>query len=697
MNLSAKHQQTVITHADFTGGLNTTTVPEMIAENQMADCVNMEFNKTTGALETCCGTATIFQVPDDINIGKVFYDEINNEFLFTDKDSGYIYVSKLVDINKKHQYDRKLVGVLTGKKIPTAVMWDNGLLIASGGRLQYWDGREITIVQTDLGRAFGVFGKASKFTPNTSYATGDCCWVEYNSERTYYKCISSHISGASIADINEYTNWQVVDLNDTEDAELNDTLWEYKGKDIITAEFPSDDKEQKYKVGDIVYDSYYGFFYCIQDHISPNKNKQSSSITSGGDEAGGDEAGGTSLAINLNLTVEEPGSTELSYWTKLDITEYELGKTYTKTKDIVYMNGVFFLCKATHISQEAPIVCNGVFIKNGRVYVWHEYTLQCSSIGDVFDWNDSSDIDSSSKSIDIGYKEGEKEQAYIAGACALSSDIVIIKNDGKVYRLAGNYPDWELKEVARNITCLNPECYVAVQDNVFITGREGIFALQTTTDYGDVQPTNIANGIVSLLGILSIEKSYMRFIPQLNQIWIAGQDNRFICYDLTFKAFFQRRFNSSVNDVCHYKSYCLLARNHKITELMEGIYHDEMYSSDESEMEWYVEGKSHTSLYDFLLKRIRIGYVPLIDTFTTAELITAKDKIHVGLPGARITSTLIYDDDTRIATDNRQLFPMNTQFVTKWMVARDITFGIKLKGRGSAVMINRIDSTVANV
>lgn len=674
MNLSAKHQQTVITHADFTGGLNTTTVPEMIAENQMADCVNMEFNKTTGALETCCGTATIFQVPDDINIGKVFYDEINNEFLFTDKDSGYIYVSKLVDINKKHQYDRKLVGVLTGKKIPTAVMWDNGLLIASGGRLQYWDGREITIVQTDLGRAFGVFGKASKFTPNTSYATGDCCWVEYNSERTYYECISSHISGASIADINEYTNWQVVDLNDTEDAELNDTLWEYKGKDIITAEFPRPDKTQNYKIGDIIYDSYWGYYYCIKEHSSLKRDEN--------------------LSSDKN---NELNKIERTYWINLEIVNYEFGNKYVKNQNAVLINGVYFLCKNTHIANTAPNICNGVFIKNGRVYVWHEYTLQCSSVGDVLDWNDSSDIDSSSKSIDIGYKEGEKEQAYIAGACALSSDIVIIKNDGKVYRLAGNYPDWELKEVARNITCLNPECYVAVQDNVFITGREGIFVLQTTTDYGDVQPTNIANGIVSLLGILSIEKSYMRFIPSLNQIWVAGQDNRFICYDLTFKAFFQRRFNSSVNDVCHYKSYCLLARNHKITELMEGVYHDEMYSSDESEMEWYVEGKSHTSLYDFLLKRIRIGYVPLIDTFTTAELITAKDKIHVGLPGARITSTLIYDDDTRIETDNRQLFPMNTQFVTKWMVARDITFGIKLKGRGSAVMINRIDSTVANV
>lgn len=674
MNLSAKHQQTVITHADFTGGLNTTTVPEMIAENQMADCVNMEFNKTTGALETCCGTATIFQVPDDINIGKVFYDEINNEFLFTDKDSGYIYVSKLVDINKKHQYDRKLVGVLTGKKIPTAVMWDNGLLIASGGRLQYWDGQKIILIQTELSSIFGVFGKASKFTPNTSYVTGDCCWVEYNSERTYYKCISSHISGASIADINEYTNWQVVDLNDTEDAELNDTLWEYKGKDIITAEFPRPDETQNYKIGDIIYDSYFGYYYCIKEHSSLKRDEN--------------------LSSDKN---DELNRIERTYWINLEIVNYEFGNKYVKNQNAVLINGVYFLCKNTHIANTAPSICNGVFIKNGRVYVWHEYTLQCSSVGDVLDWNDSSDIDSSSKSIDIGYKEGEKEQAYIAGACALSSDIVIIKNDGKVYRLAGNYPDWELKEVARNITCLNPECYVAVQDNVFITGREGIFALQTTTDYGDVQPTNIANGIVSLLGILSIEKSYMRFIPQLNQIWIAGQDNRFICYDLTFKAFFQRRFNSSVNDVCYYKSYCLLARNHKITELMEGIYHDEMYSSDESEMEWYVEGKWHTSLYNFLLKRIRIGYVPLIDTFTTAELITAKDKIHIDLPGARITSTLIYDDDTRIATDNRQLFPMNTQFVTKWMVARDITFGIKLKGRGSAVMINRIDSTVANI
>ena len=33
MNLSSKHQQNIVSYGDFTGGLNTTTVPDMIADN----------------------------------------------------------------------------------------------------------------------------------------------------------------------------------------------------------------------------------------------------------------------------------------------------------------------------------------------------------------------------------------------------------------------------------------------------------------------------------------------------------------------------------------------------------------------------------------------------------------------------------------------------------------------------------------
>ena len=551
MNLSSKHQQNIVTYGDFTGGLNTTTVPDMIADNQMAECVNMEFNRTTGALQTCCGTALVFKAPANITIDRLFYDAINNVFLFTDKNTKFIYKSCLVDVDGGSRCDREKVGMLTGDKTPTAVMWDKGLIIASGGRLQYWNGTTLTIIT-----------------------------ITFENEQNVYK-------------------------------------WEKIGATLPSGKIAND---------------------------------------------------------------------------------FSFNTQYTKDQSYVRYKDNFYLCKETHTSiSDSPTTCNGVFVKNGRIYVWYDYRLQCSCVGDMQGWYDVSGDDSTSKWIDIGYKEGEKEQAYIAGACALSSDIVIIKNDGKIYRLSGNYPDWNLKEIARNITCLNPQCFTAVQDGVFIVGREGMFLLQTTIDYGDVRPVNIASGILSLMSTLSFETSWVKFLPALNQIWIAGYDNRFICYDLSFKAFFQRQFTSVVNDICAYKSYFMLAKQDKIVELFAGVYQDDKYSTNESNMEWHIVAKSHLSFYDFLLKRIRVSYVPMTDDFEKAYFVTADKKINVSLKENTDESSNLYTDDTFIENDIRSIFPMNMQVATKWLVYRNKMLGVELRGEGSAVQINRIDMAVAEV
>lgn len=554
MRLSAKHKQEVVSYGNFTGGLNTTTVPEMIAENQMAECVNMEFNRTTGALQNCCGTATVYVCPDTITIDKLWYDEINNVFLYTDKTTRFVYMSRLIDMDGSHEYDRTKVGVLSGDMPPSAVMWDKGLLIASGGRLQYWDGENLTSIKINF-----------------------------------------------LDDMNKYP-WKKI-----KESEIDSTTH----------------------------------------------------------------------------TVSE-------FW--------EADKEYKKDIDVVMYDGGYYLCQQDHTSiSDAPVVCNGVFVKNGRVYIWHDYRLVASGVGDERCWYDISSDDSTSKWIDVGYKEGDKEKAYIAGACALSSDIVIIKNDGKVYRLTGDYPQWALKEIARNLTPLNTQCFTAVQDGVFIVGREGMWLLQTTVDYGDVRPTNVAQAVMGLLGTLSIEDSYVKFLPALNQIWVAGFGNKFIVFDLNFKAFFQRKFNSPVHDICLYKEYFMLTREHKITELMQGIFQDEKFSEDESDMEWKIVAKSHTSFWEFLLKRMRLTYVPLMDEFDTAQLITAEDKIKIDIPPNRVKATPIYEDERLIYDCKDYIFPVNTQFCTKWMVYRDRKFGIKLEGKGSAIMINRIDSAITEV
>ena len=70
----------------------------------------------------------------------------------------------------------------------------------------------------------------------------------------------------------------------------------------------------------------------------------------------------------------------------------------------------------------------------------------------------------------------------------------------------------------------------------------------------------------------------------------------------------------------------------------------------------------------------------------------------VGLAkGIENSEIRIYLAQTLIVDDNRYLFPMNTQFTTRWMVYRNRAFGMMLQGKGSAIMINKIDSAIAEV
>ena len=73
MKLISKHgeQQTTVARVDFTGGLNTSAQVDAIAENQLAECVNMDVDAATGKLRTVEGTVDILS---NTEIFAVIYD-----------------------------------------------------------------------------------------------------------------------------------------------------------------------------------------------------------------------------------------------------------------------------------------------------------------------------------------------------------------------------------------------------------------------------------------------------------------------------------------------------------------------------------------------------------------------------------------------------------------------------------------------
>lgn len=196
MIISSKHaerQQPTI-RADFTGGLNTASSVEDIAENQLAEVVNLEIDAATGRLQTVAGTIDILATE---NIFAAIYDSINSLILLV-KNDRKIY---LADFQGNIQ--NSSVGSLTGNLYPKYCAWENGVLIASGGQLQYFNGAElITLNSPAAENVFVRNGRVVISTETNLYYSGvgdENFWEEDNNVESAAKFIEiGYKDGAKI-------------------------------------------------------------------------------------------------------------------------------------------------------------------------------------------------------------------------------------------------------------------------------------------------------------------------------------------------------------------------------------------------------------------------------------------------------------------------------------------------------------------
>ena len=140
MRLGVKHQnQFQIVHADFSGGLNTSTSVDGIAENQLARATNVEVDHATGKLKTVAGTIDVLKFE---NLLGAAYDDINRKLLLFDADK------KVYAFDFKANTTSDELGTLSGELYPICTSWEDGLLIASGGKLQYFNGAELVTLNS---------------------------------------------------------------------------------------------------------------------------------------------------------------------------------------------------------------------------------------------------------------------------------------------------------------------------------------------------------------------------------------------------------------------------------------------------------------------------------------------------------------------------------------------------------------------
>ena len=162
MKIFNKHQKpdpVTVVREDFSGGLNVTFNADGIAENQLIVAENVEAERNTGRLKTVAGTVDVLN--SNFEIFAAMHDEINKIILL-------VYTDKSVRIfNPKLGTFSNSIGTLNGNLYPVSTLWEDGLLIASGGKLQHFNGVTLETITDSFNSDF-VFTRAGRVLTTSS-------------------------------------------------------------------------------------------------------------------------------------------------------------------------------------------------------------------------------------------------------------------------------------------------------------------------------------------------------------------------------------------------------------------------------------------------------------------------------------------------------------------------------------------------
>ena len=178
--------------------------------------------------------------------------------------------------------------------------------------------------------------------------------------------------------------------------------------------------------------------------------------------------------------------------------------------------------------NNSPDECRIVFVREGRVgVVSGADTIYFSWIGDCELWENDPDDESTGQFIEVGYKDGMDINAVVP----LSRDLIIFKSPanetdkGTIWRLAGDFPNWQLLEAAHNTGTFSMRSVKAVANDVFYITTAGVATLSSVTSYGEIKSSWPDRKVNSAIVPLIDDSAQLWDVPVKQQVWILPSSN----------------------------------------------------------------------------------------------------------------------------------------------------------------------------
>ena len=266
----------------------------------------------------------------------------------------------------------------------------------------------------------------------------------------------------------------------------------------------------------------------------------------------------------------------------------------------------------------------------------------------------------------------------------------------------GEFPNWVISEVSRNVEVSGRLSYCSVSDSVFILGRNEVQNIQTTTAYGDMKPIDVATLITNQIQTLPAN-AMLRYVPPLSQIWAVSGRNA-LMFDLPTQSWYKRRFNSPVIDVIPIGDEVIIVKGDRVSRLSDDTFYD-----DGAPMQWRWQGQRLVSQNDYFLKRTQISVSPIgklckgeIRVGAVAIEIPVEEHLTSVVEGGRrkfltIKGTDIFENHSEIFENPQPIFYGRTLIAESRNVYRNKFLDIGGHGSAGGVIFNWITLDVAEV
>ncbi len=346
--------------------------------------------------------------------------------------------------------------------------------------------------------------------------------------------------------------------------------------------------------------------------------------------------------------------------------------------------------------NNSPANCKLVFVRENRVgVVTRDDRIIFSVLGDCEDWTEDDTTDDSAKWLDVGYKDGMKIDAVLP----LSKDLIIFKSPegepdkGTIYRLTGEYPDWQVVEVAHNTGTFSQQSVCAVNNDIIYATVAGIATLSTVTQYGEVKTAwpdrKVSNALTHELS----STARLFNVPVKQQVWVIPKisSKKIWIYDYARGIWTTFEFPALIDYVAGVDNQLFLFIGKDVYEVIDGYTYDEMRNLMTNTLEQKtITGKMKLgTILSGMQTLIKAAFASFeLKIGCSSELRLGKWKMPFAFGG---TEEYIYDppNDTQSASeDEDMLIPQGGVLTSRRRcIVRDwaITPEIVINGGGCAV------------